>query len=284
MTIPTPEPRRFRTAKFFILSGPSGAGKSTSAHALTGNEASPHTKEIKNLGEYYTHCTTRSRRPKLEQEGKHYNFKCRRWAETEIANGGVFISTEFVGNYYVYPLAFQKWLQNNLFKKQRNVIIDTLQPIPEWRERLQGIDNLTDRLITIFLYTSKARLEERVRKRLSPATGHLTLKQEQDLSRRMRVAGVRMTEVAYNDYIVYLEDLDELIRTIGSIIIKETGDPNLRYYECACQEAEEFEKGASFSLADVEAKYGERIGPWKPRQQNGRHSWIDDVDSNARCL
>jgi guanylate kinase len=176
----------------FILSGPSGTGKSTLARRLV--------REVPGLVFAVSH-TTRPPRPG-EREGADYFFVDDARFEAMLAKGQFQEWSEIYGRRYGLS---REWLARRLESGQDILLDLDSAGARAMREQMPGA-------VSVFLLPpSAAELARRLRGRHSEG--------EEQIDRRLGLAGRECARYAEYDYLVVNADVDQAFRELQAIIL-----------------------------------------------------------------
>jgi guanylate kinase len=178
----------------FIVSAPSGTGKTTLVERLV--RVTPGLR----MSRSYTSRTAREG----ERDGVDYNFITREQFQRMVAEGQFLEWADIYGNYYGTGVSDTERL---LAGGEDVVLVIDVQGARQVRSR--GLET-----IGIFvLPPSAATLERRLRGRSKDS--------EEQIRRRLEVAGREVTDVASYDYVVVNDDLEPCVERLKAIVVAE---------------------------------------------------------------
>jgi guanylate kinase len=178
----------------FIVSAPSGTGKTTLVERLVQCVSGLR------MSRSYTSRPVRAG----EQDGVDYNFITRERFETMVGEGRFLEWADVFGNYYGTAIADTEAM---LARGEDVVLVIDVQGARQVRSR--GIET-----IGIFVLPPSAGvLEERLRGRSKDS--------EEQIRRRLQVAGAEVDEYAQYEYVVVNDDIDAAVSRLQSIVSAE---------------------------------------------------------------
>jgi len=178
----------------FIVSAPSGTGKTTLVERLV------HGVPGLRMSRSYT---SRTARPG-EQDGVDYNFVSRPRFETMVSEGAFLEWADVFGNYYGTCVADTEAI---LARGQDIVLVIDVQGARQVRSR--GIETTG----IFVLPPSAAILEQRLRGRSKDT--------EEQIRRRLEVAGREVDEFAGYEYVVVNDEVDAAVDRLRAIVLAE---------------------------------------------------------------
>jgi guanylate kinase len=183
-----------RRGLLFIVSAPSGTGKTTIVERLV--QVVPRLR----LSRSYTSRPARAG----EQDGVDYNFISREQFDELIAQGAFLEWADVFGNYYGTSAGDT---EEALAAGQDLVLVIDVQGARQVRNR--GIETLG-----VFVLPPSAEvLESRLRGRSKDT--------EEQISRRLAVAGTEVGEFEQYEYVVVNDDLDGAVNRMRAIVMAE---------------------------------------------------------------
>jgi guanylate kinase len=183
-----------RRGLLFIVSAPSGTGKTTLVERLV--QVVPRLRMSRSY-------TSRAARPG-ESDGVDYNFVSRERFEAMIGNGEFLEYADVFGNYYGTCAVDT---EATLTAGHDLVLVIDVQGARQVRNR--GLDT-----VGVFVLPPSAQvLEQRLRGRSKDT--------DEQIRRRLNVAGGEVAECATYEYIVINDDVDAAVDRLRSIVLAE---------------------------------------------------------------
>lgn len=176
-----------------VLSGPSGVGKGTVADLLCKNNESV---------ELSISCTTRKKRAG-EIDGVHYFFISKKEFEKKIQENGLLEYSKHFENYYGTPKDFV------LKKLEKNDVVLEI----DVNGGLNVKKVFPETVLIMILPPSTEELKNRLIKRHTET--------EEQIELRMQRIKYELEKQAYYDYAVVNNSVEETVREIEKIILKE---------------------------------------------------------------
>jgi guanylate kinase len=183
-----------RRGLLFIVSAPSGTGKTTLVERLV--------HKVPNLRMSRSY-TSRSARPG-EADGVDYNFVSRDTFEGMVARGEFLEYADVFGNYYGTAAADT---ESTLAGGQDLVLVIDVQGARQVRSR--GLHTIG----VFVLPPSALTLEQRLRGRSKDS--------DEQIRRRLQVAGAEVAECATYEYVVINDDVDSAVDRLRAIVLAE---------------------------------------------------------------
>ncbi|MDP3731477.1 MAG: guanylate kinase [Candidatus Omnitrophota bacterium] len=183
----------------FIISGPSGSGKTTLAEKILGN------KRLKNKLARSISFTTRPKRSG-EQDKKDYFFISGKRFKREQKAKKILEWTKYLGYYYATPKDF---IERQLHKAKHIILCLDLKGAFSVKRQYPG------NTVTIFVIPpSLDTLLQRITSRCNKT-------KEGEVRQRLRLAQQELSACEKYDYCVVNKDLNQAIKELQGIILKE---------------------------------------------------------------
>jgi guanylate kinase len=190
----TQDPESQRRGLLFIVSAPSGTGKTTLVERLV--QLVPRLRMSRSY-------TSRAARPG-EADGVDYNFVSRERFEDMVGNGEFLEYADVFGNYYGTRVSDTETI---LTAGHDLVLVIDVQGARQVRNR--GLDT-----VGVFVLPPSAHvLEQRLRGRSKDT--------DEQIRRRLNVAGGEVAECATYEYIVINDEVDSAVDRLRSIVLAE---------------------------------------------------------------
>lgn len=180
--------------RIFIISGPSGVGKGTSLSLLLRE----HPEIVLS-----TSLTTRNPR-KGEKEGVDYFFTTKEHFEEMIKEGKLLEWAEFAGNYYGTCID----VVNNIISQGKDIILEI-----DVQGALQVKEKIKDITLIFIMPPSFDELESRLYNRNTDT--------KENIEKRLAIFRDEIEKKKDFDYEIVNKDLDETVKKLEEIIIKE---------------------------------------------------------------
>jgi len=184
----------------FVISGPSGSGKTTLLTNLL------KSKDLKNRLVKPISITTRPKRSG-EKNGKDYFFVSQKQFKQEKQAKKILEWTRYLSYYYATPKDFVE----RQLRKKKNLILSL-----DLRGALRVRRLYPKNTITIFILSpSLAVLRDRIEKRCNKT-------KKAEIQKRLKLAEKEIQASDRYDYRLVNQDLDETVRQLKDIVLRET--------------------------------------------------------------